>query len=265
VHAHAFGEGQPHRDLWLSPGHNIASGGALTPISSLVNGASVVQERRDRVEYWHVELDAHDVILAEGLPAESYLDCGNRTAFANGGAFVEAHPDFAPKHWAETCLPLVSEGPEIERVRVHLRERFFALGFAVTTEADAHLIADGRRLEPLWLDARRFAFTPPRGTRAIALCSRSFLPAYSSLANADLRELGLSVARLQIDGVDLPLDDARLDAGWQACEYEEDRAARRWTNGAATLPPGGGRIVIDLAGEGLYWRMAEDILAARVA
>ncbi len=29
-----------------------------------------------------VELDTHVVLLAEGLPAESYLDTGNRSAFA---------------------------------------------------------------------------------------------------------------------------------------------------------------------------------------
>jgi hypothetical protein len=36
------------------------------------------------VTYYHVELAAHDVILAEGLLCESYLDTGNRAAFVNG-------------------------------------------------------------------------------------------------------------------------------------------------------------------------------------
>ncbi len=113
----AFGEGKPHRDLWLSPGHNIAHEGVLMPISALVNGVSVAVIDVDWIEYWHVELDAHDVLLAEGLPAETYLDCGNRSGFANGGAFIDAHPDFSPKHWAETCLPLAKEGPS------HCRQR----------------------------------------------------------------------------------------------------------------------------------------------
>src|SRR6202044_441994 len=85
VSANAFGEGLPHRDLWLSPGHNIAWDGALMPISLLINNVSVAQLEREQVEYWHVELDRHDIVIAEGLPAESYLDCGNRGAFANGG------------------------------------------------------------------------------------------------------------------------------------------------------------------------------------
>ena len=82
------------------------------------NGKTVGQEERSRVEYWHIELDEHDIILAEGLPAESYLDNGNRTGFINGGAFIEAHPDFKPKHWTDTCLPLVLEGPKVAEQRL---------------------------------------------------------------------------------------------------------------------------------------------------
>jgi hypothetical protein len=92
VQAHAFGPGRPHRDLWLSPDHAVlvdgdgegAAPAVLIPIRYLVNGATVCQERRDQVTYFHVELAMHDVLLAEGLPAESYLDTGNRAAFANG-------------------------------------------------------------------------------------------------------------------------------------------------------------------------------------
>jgi hypothetical protein len=50
--------------------------------------------------YWHVEPARHDVILAEDLPCESYLDSGNRCAFANGGDVVEMHRDFA---WRRRC------------------------------------------------------------------------------------------------------------------------------------------------------------------
>jgi hypothetical protein len=62
----------------------------------------------------------------------------------------------------------------------------------------------------------------------------------------------------------VPLDDPGLGSGWWVCEREEGLLARRWTDGAATLPLAAGRIVIDLAGEGLYWRMANDSAAARL-
>ncbi len=68
--------------------------------------------------YYHVELPAHGVLLAEGLPAESYLDTGDRTNFANGGGPIALHPDFASRVWeAEGCAPLVVTGPVLDATR----------------------------------------------------------------------------------------------------------------------------------------------------
>ncbi len=46
------------------------------------------------------------MLLAEGLPCESYLDTGNRAAFENGEAGVQLHPDFAAAQWGrQACAP----------------------------------------------------------------------------------------------------------------------------------------------------------------
>ena len=67
--------------------------------------------------YYHVELPRHDVVYAEGLPAESYLDVGDRENFANGGGVVRLHMDLA-HHWeAGGCAPLVVWGEALEGVR----------------------------------------------------------------------------------------------------------------------------------------------------
>ena len=62
------------------------------------------------------------MLLAEGLAAESYLDVGDRSSFANGGGPVALHPDFAARGWelcweAEACVPLYVTGPEVEAAR----------------------------------------------------------------------------------------------------------------------------------------------------
>jgi hypothetical protein len=82
VCAGALAPGMPRRDLRLSPDHAVLVQDVLIPVRYLLNGASVVQQWVDSVTYLHVELDAHDVLLAEGLPCESFLDTGNRNAFA---------------------------------------------------------------------------------------------------------------------------------------------------------------------------------------
>ncbi len=81
VAAHAFGPNRPTCDLYLSPAHAVCVevvGEALIPVIALLNGATIQQVDVDEVVYWHVELDSHDILLAENLPTESYLEAGNR-------------------------------------------------------------------------------------------------------------------------------------------------------------------------------------------
>jgi hypothetical protein len=134
IRAHAFGEGLPHRDLWLSPEHAVFVEEKLIPIGRLVNGGTIAEQPVERVEYWHVELESHDVLLAEGLPAESYLDCGNRRAFDNSGDGVVAlHPD-----WRARALGRDFASPRVvARWREALAARAVELGHGDGIEAYA--------------------------------------------------------------------------------------------------------------------------------
>ncbi|GJE69880.1 Hint domain-containing protein [Methylorubrum podarium] len=126
VRAGAFGQGLPARDLILSPGHPVLvgaeadnKGGVLVPIMCLINGTTITREPRAGVTYWHVELDAHDILLAEGLPAESYLDGGDR-AFFEGSDHALHNPDFVPVGWNARCRPVAVDGPVVEAERLRL-------------------------------------------------------------------------------------------------------------------------------------------------
>lgn len=261
----AFGERLPSRDLWLSPGHCVAVDDVLIPIRYLMNGRSIAQVETATVEYWHIELDEHDILLAEGLPAESYLDCGNRSAFVNGGAYIEANPDFEPKDWRATCLPLVKQGSEVAKAKTRLLARVFEEGHELTREADAHVVADGRRIEPIRRGDERLAFALPSGCQRVVLKSNTFVPAHTRAESFDDRDLGLCVARLQIDGEDVALEDATLSArDWYGPESEAGQFARRWTRGEALLPSGARLVLINLAGHGYYWREPVET-AARAA
>ena len=87
VAAGAFGPGRPCRELFLSPDHGVFVNDVLIPIKHLINGSTIVQVKVERVTYHHIELAEHDVLLAEGLAAESFLDMrdGSRYAGSSGG------------------------------------------------------------------------------------------------------------------------------------------------------------------------------------
>ena len=118
ISANTFGDGAPAIDLVLSPDHAVYVDHVLIPIRLLVNGRSIRQELADRISYHHIELARHDVLLATGMPAESYLEPGGRDRFANAGTVVTLHPDFSDRG-PETheCAPLVHAGPVLDRVR----------------------------------------------------------------------------------------------------------------------------------------------------
>ena len=114
----AIGPGRPHTDLFLSPDHSIYINGVLIPVKHLINDSTISQVRVAQVNYYHIELPRHEVVLAEGLPAEFYLDTGDRSNFANGSGPIALYPDFTSRIWeAQGCAPLVVAGPEVEGVR----------------------------------------------------------------------------------------------------------------------------------------------------
>jgi hypothetical protein len=130
ISANAFGPGHPRWDLYLSPNHAVYVGEVLIPAKQLINGTSIAQVPMDHVTYYHIELPNHDVVLAEGLPVESYLDTGDRSSFASTAGPVQLFPDFSAQMWeALGCARLVVTGPELDAARALLAS------FAVEQEA----------------------------------------------------------------------------------------------------------------------------------
>ncbi|GJE26035.1 Hint domain-containing protein [Methylobacterium organophilum] len=122
----AFGPGLPVKDLFLSPGHPVlvgqdadGEGGVLVPVMSLINGTTIARTRRDRVTYWHVALEEHDILLAEGLPAESFFDLGQRAWFTGHEEGGLLDPDMALVGGSR-CRPVAVDGPLVEAERRRL-------------------------------------------------------------------------------------------------------------------------------------------------
>jgi hypothetical protein len=240
IATHALGPDRPARDLRVSPAHALCLdllGEVLVPAGALVNGATITRDPVERVEYWHVELDRHDILVAENLPVESYLDMGNRAFFSGDGAPGDPDGDPSARSHGDFCRPFHERGVLVEAARAQLRARAEAQGWRLVEEAPwtgVYLEVDGRIVRPATRQLRaRFAL--PEGAATVTLVAPTSTPADLS-ESPDPRALGLSLASLAIDdGFEGPreiaLADPRLDEGFYPHE-----GSHRWTRGRARLP-----------------------------
>ncbi len=131
----ALGAGAPHRPLRLSPDHAVLVDGVLVPVGLLVDNETILRlPARGRVTWYHVELDAHDLLVSDGAVTESYLDMGNRHAFANAGTLTMLHADFAAAaRPVAGCRERVTGGGALDAARRALAlRRAGPLGRAMT-------------------------------------------------------------------------------------------------------------------------------------
>jgi hypothetical protein len=195
--------------------------------------------RPQSVIYHHVELDRHDVLLAEAMPAESYLDTGNRGAFGNAGTAVHLHPDFAPKSWRrDACAPLVTDGAQLHAVRRQLHDRAIAQGYAIDAAPDLSVAVQGERLRPIRSRSGGFRLALPPGATCVRLLSRTGVPAETDPRSNDRRHLGLKlhriVCRRGAAATEVGLHDGLLQSGFYPCESAAGESWR-WTDGNALL------------------------------
>ncbi len=130
IRAGALGDNLPLQDLLISPDHALLIGDVLTNAGALVNGVSILREREmpRNFVYYHVEVDAHALILAEGVSAETFIDHVDRMAFDNWAEHAAIFGDAPEK--PEMSYPRVKSARQLPR--------------SIRLRLDAH-VADGGR------------------------------------------------------------------------------------------------------------------------
>ena len=108
--AGALGGGLPHSDLTVTADHGMIIDGLVINASALINGTTIdwvpMDELDDSFTVYHIETEAHDVILANGAPAETFVDYAGRQAFDNYAEYVALYG--ADRPIAENPAPRIS-------------------------------------------------------------------------------------------------------------------------------------------------------------
>jgi len=253
----ALGDNMPHRDLRVTKGHSFYLDGVLIPAEFLVNHRSILWDDHSprEVTLYHIELATHDVLLANGAPAESYRDDGNRWLFqnANSGWDQPAKAPFAP---------VLTGGPIVDAVWRRLLDLAGPRpGLILTDETDLHLLVNGDRVdvEHSVNGAHVFRLPVVDQITTVRIVSRAAAPDELGLAR-DPRSLGVALRRVVLRKGSrsriVNVADDRLVEGFHG--YEQDGGIR-WTDGDAALPidlfedfAGGAELVLQLGGTARY-------------
>jgi Hint domain/GTA TIM-barrel-like domain len=232
----ALADRVPTRDLHVTKGHSLLIDGVLIPVEFLVNHRTILwDDRAQQVTIYHIELATHEVLLANGAPAESYRDDGNRWLFRNANpGWADLGCGGAPQ---EPCAPVLTGGRVVDAIWRRLLDRAPPRpSVPLTDDPDLHVSADGQRIDGTLRPGGLHMFHLPNPPASLRIVSRAAVPQELGTAR-DPRSLGVAVLRIIVRQPGrlrvINADDPMLVEGFHA---HEAACGHRWTDGNAELP-----------------------------
>jgi hypothetical protein len=109
----ALGPDIPNADLYVTKAHSLLVDGVLVPVCNIINGTTITlydAGELDELEFFHIKLELHDVIYAEGAPCETLVSVDE-----NAVNFAEYLRQYGPPMIKDArCAPWVGFGRRIE-------------------------------------------------------------------------------------------------------------------------------------------------------
>ncbi|MDQ6438158.1 Hint domain-containing protein [Mesorhizobium sp. LHD-90] len=100
ISAGALGGNLPSRDLRLTSTHALLIDGVLVHAGALVNGTTIkhipTDELGERFVVYHIETENHEIVLAEGAAAETFIDNVSRERFDNYAEYQALYGEAPP-------------------------------------------------------------------------------------------------------------------------------------------------------------------------
>ena len=115
----------PKADLYVTGSHSLLIDGVLAPAETLINGVTITRyaaREYDELEYFHIKLETHDVIYAEGAPAETLFTVDESAV--NFADYLRQYG--TPTTEGARCAPLIPVGGRDE-----LKSRFLKRSLAL--------------------------------------------------------------------------------------------------------------------------------------
>ena len=160
IEAGALGPGLPGAPLTVTGDHALLFGDLLINAGALVNGTSIrlvpLAEMPTKFTWWHLELEEHEAVMANGVAAESFVDYNGRSGFDNYGEYLDLAG--SDRHIVEMPLARISSQ------RLLPAELCELLGIAMTSTGP---VADGGPGKPNAAVSARFGPARRRLPRAL--------------------------------------------------------------------------------------------------
>ena len=231
VQKNALADNIPHRDLRVTKAHSLYIDGALIPVEFLVNHRTILwDDHAQEVQLYHIELETHDVLIANGALAESYRDDGNRWLFRNASGGWGLPPQ-------EPYAPVLTGGPTVDAAWRHLLDRSGPRpGVPTTDDPDLHLIVDGQRVDAAGRRDALHIFRLEANPATVRICSRTGVPQELGVAR-DPRCLGVALRQITVCNRKrqrtMKAINPLLAHGFHCFEPDQEI---RWTDGDAAIP-----------------------------